>query len=290
MRSSASFSLPRRTSVRRPRRPRARHSTIDSLRLPPRIPPSPDCSRYTRQPVPIPSHSEPSGRRTRVAKTAGRCEQRAGSPPAPSSPSAIEALESVVAAAVSKREHGCPLRRKRANRRDLCHDLDGGLQLRVLPPQDAAKTLVPGEWCPDTGPSIQRLSLPRPCLAADIALVASFRASATSRTARRLLDKCAVSAFATRSCTRSGACRVMISRGARFSVLLPASAVRRRTEVRRSKLKRVVKKALVRRIGRRKRLPHTKASTYYKPRWDRHSACQRLFHHRLKLALRGIHD
>jgi hypothetical protein len=54
-----------------------------------------------------------------------------------------------------------------------------------------------------------------------------------------------------------------------------------------STLKRVPKKALARVIGRRKRLPHHRSSTDYKPWWDRHSARQPFLQHLLKRAPRA---
>src|SRR5207302_7765186 len=73
----------------------------------------------------------------------------------------------------------------------------GATLLPNWPPLDAAKTSVPGGWCPDSGPSIQRLSRPRACPEADIVLGAGFRASARSRTASHLLDKRGAIVFGT---------------------------------------------------------------------------------------------
>jgi len=230
MQSSASFSLPRRTSVRR-------RLTIGSPRLAQRIPPSPDCSRYKRQSVPTPSHRAPSDHTTRAAKMVGQFAQEVGSPPAQWSPSAIEVLEWVFAAAASIRERDWPLRRRRVIHKAPCRDRGGVFVLSNSPRPDAARTLAPHAWYPDSGPSIQKLCQRTACREEGIARSAGSRGDAKSRTTSRRLDRCAVTAVEFHSYTRSGACGVMISRGASFSLLLPASAGRRRTEVRRSKLK-----------------------------------------------------
>ena len=228
MPSSGSFSLPRRTSVRR-------RSTTGSARLHRQIPPSLDCSRYRRQSVPTRLHSEPSVHTTHAAKMADPFDQGSGWPLAPWSPSAIAGLDWVVAAAGAIREHDWPLRRKRATHRASFRSRGIAPLLPGSPPPDAAKTYAPPEWCPDSGPSIRRLCPRRACPAADIALAASFQVDARSQTAMRRLDRCGVTAFATHSCNRSAAADSILSRGASFSVLLPASAGRRRTEVRRGK-------------------------------------------------------
>jgi len=230
MQSSAGFSLPRLTSVRRPR---AKHSTIDTERVQRRIPPSRDCSQYTSQSVPTRARREPSDHKTRVAKKVYRSAQGADSPLAPSSPLAIEVGDWPVVAAGATRERGWPLRRKHTNRSVPVRNRSEASPPSGLPVLDAARTLVPGEWCPDSDPSIRRLCLLRVCLPAGIALAASFRADATSQITKRLPDKYAAASFSIHSCKRSAPIASILSRGAR----LPALAGRRRTEVRRGKLK-----------------------------------------------------
>jgi hypothetical protein len=201
------FSVLRRTSVRRLRPTR---STTDIKNLA----------------LPTPVRPAPSGRTIRAARRVGRCERGSSWPPVPWSLSAIAGRDWPLAMAESKRECDCLLLRKHVNRRVPSRNRVGAPQPPIGQPPDASRTSVPAEWCPDNGRPTQRLCRPRICPAADIGLAAGIHVGAKSRIATRLPYRCGASASSTYSwkqCTLGG---VILSRG------------RRRTEVRRSTLKR----------------------------------------------------
>ncbi len=217
------LSVPRRTSVRRPH---SMHSTIDTQKVLQPAPPSPDCSRCMPQSVPAPVRPSHSGRTIRAARTAGPCERGSDWLPALSSLSAIGANAWAVAVAESTHARDCSLLRKRANRRVPFGHRERAPLLLGSPLPGASKTLAPGGWYPNSGPSTQRLCLRRACPEVDIALWVGFRADAKSRRARRLPDRCGAGASSTYSWNKCAMAGEIFSGAAR------------RTEVRRGTLKR----------------------------------------------------
>ena len=219
----ACFSVQRRTSVRRPRAMRSTIGTEDVLQP---VPLARGCSLYTLRSVPPPVRPAPSDRTICAAKTAGLRERRSGLLPAPSSPSAIEALCWPAAAAGLTRERDCLLLRRRANRTVPFHNRGQAFLVSDPPPSEASKTWAPAAWYPDSDPSTRRLCLQTSCPTVDIALWAGFRAGATLRTATRYPDTrgaIALLTYSWKQCALSG--RIV-------------SSAAQRTEVRRSTLKR----------------------------------------------------
>jgi len=183
-----------------------------------------DAARCTGRSALSPGGPAPSDRTICAAKTAGLRERRSGLLPAPSSPSAIEAL--CWPAAGLTRERDCLLLRRRANRTVPFHNRGQSFLVSDPPPSEASKTWAPAAWYPDSDPSTRRLCLQTSCPTVDIALWAGFRAGATLRTATRYPDTrgaIALLTYSWKQCALSG--RIV-------------SSAAQRTEVRRSTLKR----------------------------------------------------
>ena len=228
----AHFSVQRRTSVHRKRLTRGTRRDRQPIQ------PARDSSLYNPRSAQIPDYPEPSDHTIPAAKT-GPSGRAGGWPPVRWSLSTTGVHDRPPVGAGSARERDCPSRRKRANRTTPACIHDGAFPLPTPRHPHVEETSVPPWRCPESGPSIQRPYQQTFCPEADTKPAVSSRAGARSQTTKHRPDRCGATVFVTQSCSQSALpIPILSSRGARFSVLPPASAGGRRVGTRRGKFSR----------------------------------------------------
>ncbi len=142
---------------------------------------SPACTGLLSMYAAIRSNSRtpsPNDRRIPAAKTACRFGPACGWRLEPSCLSAIGAHDRPAPEDETKRERDCSSPQTRADRKIPNPDPGAALRRPGPQPPAAAETPAPTGWCPDSGPSTQKLFRPNAYPEEDIAREADFHAGA----------------------------------------------------------------------------------------------------------------